>query len=143
MQMFDFDKISQTHIQLRCIYMSYFLHLPSELLARTFSRVNQSSLKSLRQTCRFTSQLSTDRLYRTLHLRPDETSQNKIREILNTPNLREIPRKIYFDTLEDGFVRSAPCASSPKTDVHRITTVKKKSRPNRAGPKAGMNSFHR
>jgi hypothetical protein len=85
--------------------MSRLLNLPSELLARTFSYVDRSSLKSLRQSCRFISQLATDQLYRTVHLQPSETSQNRLQEILNNPSLRRIPRKIYIDTVDESLVR--------------------------------------
>ncbi|OQE05723.1 hypothetical protein PENVUL_c022G09072 [Penicillium vulpinum] len=81
--------------------MSRLLNLPSELLARTFSYVNQSSLKSLRQSCRFISQLATDQLYRTVRLQPSKTSQNRLQEILNNPSLRRVPRKIYIDTVDE------------------------------------------
>ncbi|KAJ5742123.1 hypothetical protein N7533_011532 [Penicillium manginii] len=81
--------------------MSRLLNLPSELLARTCSYVNHSSLKSLRQSCRFTSQLATDQLYRTVHLKPSETSQNGLQGILNNPSLRRLPRKIYIDTVDE------------------------------------------
>jgi hypothetical protein len=93
--------------------MSRLLNLPSELLARTFSYVDRSSLKSLRQSCRLTSQLTTDQLFRTVHLQPGETSQNFLQEILNNPNLRRIPRKIYIDTVDKSLVRlSYPPASN-------------------------------
>ncbi|PCG99016.1 Hypothetical protein PENO1_055120 [Penicillium occitanis (nom. inval.)] len=81
--------------------MSHLLDFPSELLAHTFSYVNQSTLKSLRQSCRFISPLATDQLYRTVHLQPGETSQKGLQEILNNPNLRRIPRKIYIDTVDE------------------------------------------
>ncbi|CAI7679008.1 unnamed protein product [Penicillium pancosmium] len=81
--------------------MSHLLNLPSELLARTFSYVNRSSLKSPRHSCRFISQLATDQLYRTVYLKPDETSQNRLQEILNNPSLCQIPRKIYIDTVDE------------------------------------------
>ncbi|OQE44846.1 hypothetical protein PENCOP_c002G04342 [Penicillium coprophilum] len=81
--------------------MSRLLNLPSELLARTFSYGNRSSLKSLRQSCRFISQLATDQLYRTVRLKPGETSQNLLQGILNNPNLRRAPRKIYIDTVDE------------------------------------------
>ncbi|OOQ90346.1 F-box domain protein [Penicillium brasilianum] len=81
--------------------MSRLLNLPSELLARTFSYVDRPSLKSLRQSCRFISQLATDQLFRTVHLQPGETSQRLLQEILNNPSLRRIPRKIYIDTVDE------------------------------------------
>lgn len=85
--------------------MSRLLNLPGELLARTSSYVDPSSLKSLRQSCRFISQLATDQLFRTVLLRPGETSQKGLQEILNSPNLRLIPRKIYIDTVDESLVR--------------------------------------
>lgn len=85
--------------------MPGLLNLPSEMLARTFSYVNQSSLKSLRQSCRFTSHLATDQLYRIVHLQPGKKSQNALQEILNNPSLRGVPRKIYVDTVDENIVR--------------------------------------
>lgn len=85
--------------------MSHLLNLPSELLAHTFSYVNRSSLKSLRQSCRFISQLATDQLYRTVYLQPDETSQKMLQEVLKNPSLRRSPRKIYIDTVDKSLVR--------------------------------------
>ncbi|KAF3394485.1 hypothetical protein F1880_005319 [Penicillium rolfsii] len=81
--------------------MSQLLDLPSELLARTCSYVDLSSLKSLRQSCRFMSQLATDQLFKTVLLQPGETNQNRLQEILSNPNLRRIPRKIYIDTVDE------------------------------------------
>lgn len=97
--------------------MSRLLNLPSELLARTFFNVDRSSLKSLRQSCRFTSQLATDQLLRTVHLQPSETSQNGLQEILNNPSLRRIPRKIYIDTVDESLVRLS--LSSSKQQLMR------------------------
>lgn len=88
--------------------MSRLVNLPSELLARSFSHVNRSSLKSLRQSCRFISQVATDQLYRTVHLKPSETSQKALQEILNDPDLCQIPRKIYIDTADESVVRLYP-----------------------------------
>jgi hypothetical protein len=85
--------------------MSLLLNLPHKLRARTFAYVNRASLNSLRQTCRLTSQLSTDQLYKNPHLYPDEKSQDAIRGILNNPNLQQIPRKIYVNTVEADYVR--------------------------------------
>ena len=96
--------------------MSRLLKLPSELLARTFSYVNCSSLKSLRKSCRFISQLATDQLYRTVHLQPSETSQKTLQEILNNPNLRRIPRKIYIDTVDESLVRLIDYLNPPPSN---------------------------
>jgi len=96
--------------------MSRLLTLPSELLARTFSYVNRSSLKSLRQSHRFISQLATDQLYRTVHLKPGETSQKALQEILNNPNLRRIPRKIYIDTVDESLVRLIDYLNPPPSN---------------------------
>lgn len=85
--------------------MSRLLNFPSERLARTFFNVDLSSLKSLRQSCRFTSQLATDQPFRTVHLQPSETSQNGLQEILNNPSLHWTPRKIYIDTVDESLVR--------------------------------------
>lgn len=85
--------------------MSRLLNLPSELLVRSFSHVDRASLKSLRQSCRLTSQLATDQLYRTVHLKPSETSQKALQEILNNPTICQIPRKIYIDTVDESIVR--------------------------------------
>ncbi|KAJ5562738.1 hypothetical protein N7461_001499 [Penicillium sp. DV-2018c] len=82
--------------------MSRLLDLPNELIAHTFSYVDRPSLKSLRQTCRFLSQLANDQLYRTVHLRPGETSQNKIQGILNNPSLSRSLRKIDIVTVDKG-----------------------------------------
>lgn len=84
--------------------MSLLLNLPHELLARTFAYVNRESLKSLRQTCRLTSLLCADQLYRTVYLYPDEESQDAIRGMLSDPNLQQIPRKIYVNTVEVDYV---------------------------------------
>ncbi|KAJ6031012.1 hypothetical protein N7540_001744 [Penicillium herquei] len=81
--------------------MSRLLNLPGELLARVSCYADRSSLKSLRQSCRFISQLATDQLFRTVRLQPGETSQRGLQEILNNPNLRRIPRKIYIDTVDE------------------------------------------
>ncbi|CAG8116993.1 unnamed protein product [Penicillium salamii] len=81
--------------------MSHLLNLPSKLLARTFFNVDSSSFKSLHHSCRFISQLATDQLFKTVHLQPSKTSQNGLQEILNNPNLRRIPRKIYIDTVDE------------------------------------------
>jgi hypothetical protein len=102
--------------------MSRLLNLPSELLARTCSYVNHSSLKSLRQSCRFTSQLATDQLYRTVHLKPSETSQNALQGILNNPSLRRLPRKIYIDTVDENIVRLSQSTSKQqliRTELRR------------------------
>jgi hypothetical protein len=96
--------------------MSRILDFPSELLAHTFSYVNQSTLKSLRQSCRFISPLATDQLYRTVHLQPGETSQKGLQEILNNPNLRRIPRKIYIDTVDESLVRLIDYLNPPPSN---------------------------
>ncbi|CAG7921780.1 unnamed protein product [Penicillium olsonii] len=93
--------------------MPGLLNLPSEMLARTFSYVNQSSLKSLRQSCRFTSHLATDQLYRTVRLQPGKKSQNALQEILNNHSLRGVPRKIYIDTVDENIGYSS---DSPDND---------------------------
>ena len=85
--------------------MARLFNLPREVLALAFSYADRSSLKSLRQSCRFVSQLATDQLYTTVRLQPDETSQKGLQEILNNPDLRRIPRKIYIDTVDKSHVR--------------------------------------
>ncbi|KAL4890879.1 F-box domain protein [Aspergillus ambiguus] len=83
--------------------MTSFLHLPPELFRLIVRHVDQPSLKSLRLTCRTLRPATTAKLFHTVRLFPDDQSCDRMESLLDDPQQRELPRKIYINTLDQDF----------------------------------------
>ncbi|KAL2856370.1 hypothetical protein BJX68DRAFT_263850 [Aspergillus pseudodeflectus] len=77
------------------------LHL--ELLAHIVSFADKPSLKSLRQTCYFLSTPATKQLFSTIRLFPDERSYERIKNMLDSPELRALPKRVHLNTVEEDY----------------------------------------
>jgi hypothetical protein len=75
-----------------------------ELLAHIVSFADKPSLKSLRQTFDFLSTPATKQLFSTIRLFPDERSYERIKNMLDSPELRALPKRVHLNTVEEDYV---------------------------------------